>query len=113
MKKADLISSVAEEFELTRRQVTEVVDMVFDEITGALQKGDKVALVPFGSFIVRQRKKREGRNPKTGEKLTIAARKVPAFQAGKALRDAVGGARNGAKKSGGKKSSTKKATSKR
>lgn len=113
MTKADLVNSVAEEFELTRRQVTEVVDMVFSEITGALRKGDKVALVPFGSFVVRQRKKREGRNPKTGEKLMIAARKVPAFQAGKALREAVGGAKNGAKSSGAKKSVGKKAGSKR
>ncbi len=113
MTKADLVNSVAEEFELTRRQVTEVVDMLFNEIMGALRKGDKVALVPFGSFVVRQRKKREGRNPKTGEKLTIAARKVPAFQAGKALRDAVGGAKNGAKSSGSKKSPARKAASKR
>lgn len=113
MTKADLVNSVAEEFELTRRQVTEVVDMVFNEITGALRKGDKVALVPFGSFVVRQRKKREGRNPKTGEKLTIAARKVPAFQAGKALREAVGGAKNGAKSSGARKSAGNKAGSKR
>ena len=94
-----------------------MVDTVLDEIKTALQKGDKVALTPFGSFVVRARKKREGRNPKTGEKITIAARKVPAFQAGKALKDAVGGARTSGgskKKSGGaKKSAAKKGARRR
>ena len=65
--------------------------MLLDEIKAALQAGDKVQLIPFGSFVVRDRKKREGRNPKTGEKLIIAARRTPAFRAGKSLRDAVGG----------------------
>lgn len=91
MTKADLIDTLAQEFELSKRQVGEIIDLLLDEITGALQSGDKVQLIPFGSFVVRQRKRREGRNPKTGEKLIIAARKVPAFHAGKALRDAVGG----------------------
>ncbi|HEY2554054.1 MAG TPA: HU family DNA-binding protein [Candidatus Cybelea sp.] len=91
LTKADLIDTLAQEFELSKRQVGEVIDMLLDEITGALQNGDKVQLIPFGSFVVRQRKRREGRNPKTGEKLIIAARKVPAFSAGKALRDAVNG----------------------
>ena len=59
-----------------------------------VQKGDRVALNPFGSFVVRSRQAREGRNPKTGEKITIAARKVPAFVAGKSLKDAVSGARS-------------------
>jgi len=88
---------------MSRRQVGELVEMFLDEIKTALQKGDKVALTPFGSFVVRQRRKREGRNPKTGEKIIIAARKVPAFQAGKALRDAISGARS----SGRRKSSIK------
>ncbi|MDP9017645.1 MAG: HU family DNA-binding protein [Candidatus Eremiobacteraeota bacterium] len=124
MTKAELIESLADEHEMSRRQVGEMVDMLLDEITGALQKGEKVALTPFGSFVVRARKKREGRNPKTGEKITIAARKVPAFQAGKALKDAVGGARTaskaskkkssgGAKKSAAKKSPAKKSTAKK
>lgn len=114
MTKADLVEALADAHELSRRQVSEIVDTLLDEIKTALQKGDKVALTPFGSFVVRARKKREGRNPKTGEKITIAARKVPAFQAGKALKDAVGGARSsgGAKKSSAKKSAKKSAAKK-
>lgn len=99
MTKADLIEAVAQEAELSKRQSGEIVDLILDEIKRALQKGDRVALTPFGSFVVRARKAREGRNPKTGEKIKIAARKVPAFVSGKALKDAVGGARaSGAKK---------------
>ncbi len=104
MTKADLIDSLATEFELSKRQVGDIIDTLLDEIKTALQAGEKVQLIPFGSFVVRDRKKREGRNPKTGEKLMIAARRVPAFTAGKSLRDAVGGpkkkaaARAGAKK---------------
>ena len=117
MTKAELIETLADEHEMSRRQVNELVDMLLDEITTALQKGEKVALTPFGSFVVRARKKREGRNPKTGEKITIAARKVPAFQAGKALKDAVGGARaaskSSAKKGGAKKSAAKKSPAKK
>ncbi len=89
MTKADLIDSLSGEFELSKRQVGEMIDMLLDEIKSALQAGDKVQLIPFGSFVVRDRKKREGRNPKTGEKLMIPARRVPAFSAGKSLRDAV------------------------
>ena len=89
MTKADLIDSLAGEFELSKRTVGEMIDMMLDEIKSALQAGDKVQLIPFGSFVVRDRKRREGRNPKTGEKLIIAARRVPAFSAGKGLRDAV------------------------
>ena len=92
MTKAELVEIIAEEAELSKRQSGEIIELILDEITSALRKGEKVQLIPFGSFIVRSRKKREGRNPKTGEKLTIPARKVPAFQAGKGLRDAVGGA---------------------
>ncbi len=100
MTKADLIDSVAEEVGLSKRQVGDIVDMILDEIRDSLVKGDKVQLIPFGSFVVRDRAKREGRNPKTGEKLMIAARRVPAFAAGKGLRDAVAA---GAKKRGAKK----------
>jgi DNA-binding protein HU-beta len=65
--------------------------LILNEIQGALQKGDRVALNPFGSFVVRARQAREGRNPKTGEKIRIAARNVPAFVAGSSLKSAVGG----------------------
>jgi DNA-binding protein HU-beta len=97
LTKADLIESVSDECDLTKRQTGEIIDKLLDEIKAALQAGDKVQLIPFGSFMVRDRKRREGRNPKTGEQIVIAARRVPAFSAGKALRDAVG-AKAGAKK---------------
>ena len=99
MTKADLIDAVSGEFELSKRQTGEIIDMVLEEIKAALQSGDKVQLIPFGSFLVRDRKAREGRNPKTGAKLKIPARRVPAFSAGKGLRDAV---------ASGKKKSRKK-----
>ena len=93
MTKADIVDEFATEFELSKRQAGEMVDMLLDSITQALKSGDKVQLIPFGSFVVRERKARTGRNPQTGASIKIAARKVPAFQAGKGLRDAVGGAR--------------------
>ena len=108
MTKADIIDSVANEAELSKRQAGVIVDLVLEEIRRALQKGDRVALTPFGSFVVRQRKAREGRNPKTGEAIKIAARKVPAFVAGRSLKEAVSGGRGGAKKSGAKKSGRKR-----
>jgi nucleoid DNA-binding protein len=70
--------------------------MIFDEIKKALQKGDRVALTPFGSFVVRSRSAREGRNPKTGERIEIPARAVPAFVAGRSLKEAV--AKKGSRK---------------
>ncbi|MDQ2818463.1 MAG: HU family DNA-binding protein [Candidatus Eremiobacteraeota bacterium] len=89
MTKAELIGEVAEMTELRRQNVAEVVDSLLECVKAALKKGDKVQLIPFGSFEVRERKKREGRNPKTGEKLQIPAGRVPAFRAGKDLRAAV------------------------
>lgn len=112
MTKADLIDSVAAEAELSKRQAGEIVDLVLDEIKTALQKGDRVALTPFGSFVVRHRKARDGRNPKTGAKIKIAARKVPAFVAGKGLKEAVSGIKAGGKKSAAKKPAAKKAGAK-
>jgi DNA-binding protein HU-beta len=91
LTKADLIDSLADETELSKRHVGELVELMLDSIKDALVAGEKVQLIPFGSFVVRDRKKREGRNPKTGAKITIAARRVPAFTAGKGLRDAVAG----------------------
>jgi DNA-binding protein HU-beta len=91
LTKAELVDAIAEETQFSKRQVGELVDQVLDQIKNALANGDRVQLIPFGSFAVRDRKKREGRNPKTGAKLTIPARKVPAFNAGKGLRDAVAG----------------------
>ena len=110
MTKADLVDAVAAEVEVSKRQAGQIVDVILNEIKTALQKGDRVALTPFGSFVVRSRKAREGRNPKTGEKIKIAARKVPAFVAGSALKDAVGGTGSGR---AGKKSSAKRTTAKK
>jgi len=89
MTKAELIDTVTEKTGLKKRDVDDVIDTLLESVKAALQRGDKVQLIPFGSFEVRERQKREGRNPKTGERLTIPARRVPAFHAGKDLRDAV------------------------
>lgn len=99
MTKADVIDAVADEAELSRRQAGQIVDLILEQIKGALRKGERVALNPFGSFVVRSRQAREGRNPKTGEKITIAARRVPAFVAGQSLKEAVGGTAARKKKS--------------
>ncbi len=100
MTKAELVDNVAGEIDLSKRQVGEIVDLILNEVRNALAKGEKVQLIPFGSFVVRERKKREGRNPKTGATLMIPARRVPAFTAGKGLREAVAGVkkRSAAKK---------------
>ncbi len=92
MTKADVVDAVALRAELSRRQTGEIVDLILNEIKSALQRGDRVALTPFGSFMVRSRRAREGRNPKTGEKIVIAARNVPAFVAGQSLKEAIAGA---------------------
>ncbi|MBP0724214.1 HU family DNA-binding protein [Bacillus sp. RG28] len=89
MNKTDLINAVAEAGELNKKQATQAVDAVFESILGALQNGDKVQLIGFGNFEVRERAARKGRNPQTGEEIEIAASKVPAFKPGKALKDAV------------------------
>jgi DNA-binding protein HU-beta len=89
MNKQDLISLVAEKADLSKKDSEAAVTAVIDGITDTLAKGDKVQLVGFGTFEVRHRQAREGRNPSTGEAIKIAAQKVPAFKAGKALKDQV------------------------
>jgi DNA-binding protein HU-beta len=90
MNKYGLISNVAEKVGISKKDTTMVVDAVIDAITEALKSGDKVQLVGFGSFDVRERAEREGRNPqKPGEKIKIPASKVPVFKAGKALKDSI------------------------
>ncbi len=89
MNKTDLVNAVAASAELTKKDAAAAVDAVFGAIEGALVKGDKVQLIGFGTFEVRERAAKEGRNPRTGETIKIAASKVPAFKAGKALKDAV------------------------
>ena len=89
MNKADLVAAVAAKTELPKKDAEAAVAAVVDSITSALADGDKVSLVGFGTFEVRERAARTGQNPRTGEKITIAASKAPAFKAGKALKDAV------------------------
>lgn len=89
MNKAELISSVAEKTELTKKDAEKAVTAVLASIEESLAAGSKVQLVGFGTFEIRERAARKGRNPQTGEEISIAAAKVPVFKAGKALRDAV------------------------
>lgn len=89
MNKNDLISSIAETSGLSKTDAGKAVDSVFGAITNALKGGTEVRLVGFGTFAVAERAASEGRNPRTGEKLTIPASKQPKFKAGKGLKDAV------------------------
>ena len=87
--KQDLIAKVAEATDLTKKDSAAAVDAVFATVSEFLSNGEKVQLIGFGNFEVRERAARKGRNPQTGKDITIAASKVPAFKAGKALKDAV------------------------
>ena len=89
MNKTELITVVAQKTDLSKRDAERVVKTVFDTITEELAKGDKVQVIGFGTFEVRERQAREGRNPQNGESITIAASKSPAFKAGKQLKDKV------------------------
>ncbi|KRL83799.1 histone-like DNA-binding protein HU [Ligilactobacillus apodemi DSM 16634 = JCM 16172] len=87
--KAQLIETVAEKTGLTKKDATVAVDAVFGSIQDYLKEGEKVQLIGFGNFEVRERAARKGRNPQTGKEIQIPASKVPAFKPGKALKDAV------------------------
>ena len=89
MNKAELIDAVAEGADISKAAATRAVDTMFDSITNSLKQGNQVTLVGFGTFAVKDRAARTGRNPRTGEPIQIAASKVPGFKAGKALKDAV------------------------
>lgn len=89
MNKKDLINAVAEKTGMTKKDSGLAVDVVFDTIQESLVDGEKVQIIGFGSFEVRDRAARDGVNPSTGEKIRIPATRVPAFKAGKALKDAV------------------------
>ena len=89
MTKTDLIAKVAEQAELSKKDAEKAVTATIEAISAALVAGDKVQLVGFGTFEVRERAERKGRNPRTKEEITISASKLPAFKAGKALKDAV------------------------
>ncbi|MEO1771938.1 HU family DNA-binding protein [Candidatus Enterococcus ferrettii] len=89
MNKQSLVEKVAEKTGLTKKDATAAVDSLFDSIQDALKDGEKVQVIGFGNFEVRERAARKGRNPQTGEEITIAASKSPAFKAGKQLKDSV------------------------
>lgn len=89
MNKTELIAAVAEKTDLSKKDADAAVSAVLGAITDALKAGDKIQLVGFGTFEVRNRAVKQGRNPRTGETMTVPASKVPAFKAGKALKDAV------------------------
>ncbi len=91
MLKKDLVESISEQTGLTKKASREALEAVLDAITGALKKGDSVLLTGFGKFEVRERAARAGINPKTMEKIQLPATKVPAFKAGKNLKEAVKG----------------------
>ena len=89
MTKVELIASVAAEAGMSKKDAEKAVNAALAAITEELKNGGKVSLVGFGTFEVRERAERQGRNPQTKEPMTIAASKLPAFKAGKALKDAV------------------------
>ncbi len=89
MNKAELIEAIADAADLTKADAGRALDGLVNAITNALRDGDTVSLVGFGSFLVKERAARQGRNPQTGNAITIAAAKIPSFKAGKALKDAV------------------------
>jgi DNA-binding protein HU-beta len=89
MNKAELIDAVADEADLSKAAAARAVDALVAAVTRALKSGDSVTLVGFGTFSVRERSARSGRNPRTGEAIKISASSVPVFKAGKALKDAV------------------------
>ncbi len=89
MKKAELIQAIADKADLNKKQAEAALNATLDAITDALKAGDKVSLVGFGNFAVKERAARVGKNPQNGEAIQIAACKVPSFVAGKALKDAI------------------------
>lgn len=89
MNKSELVDAIAQQSGLTKTDAAKALDATMDSVKGALKKGDTVSLVGFGTFSVKKRAARTGRNPKTGEPLEIKASNVPSFKAGKGLKDAV------------------------
>ncbi len=89
MNKSELIDAIAAGADISKAAAGRALDSMIDAVTGALKKGDTVSLIGFGTFVVRERAARTGRNPRTGQTINIAASKNPSFKAGKALKDAV------------------------
>ena len=92
MTKADLVEEVARVSELTKKHSETIVNTVFDSIIQALQRDDKIELRGFGSFRIRQRRSRQGRNPKTGDKVDVPAKRIPYFKPGKDLKELINAA---------------------
>ena len=91
MTKADLVDEVIRVASLSKKQAEIVVNTVFDSIIDALQQDDKIELRGFGSFRVRRRRSRQGRNPKTGDRVAVPAKRIPYFKPGKELKDLING----------------------
>ena len=89
MKKADLVEKVAKEADMTKKDAEKLVEIIFDSIVSTLNEGEKIELRGFGSFRVRERNARKGRNPKTGEAVKIPAKRVAYFKPGKDLKDLI------------------------
>ena len=89
MNKSELIDAIAESANLTKQQASKALETVLESVSGALSDGDPVVLVGFGTFSVKERPARTGRNPRTGDPIEIAAARIPNFKPGKALKDAV------------------------
>ena len=89
MNKSELIEAIAEEADVPKAQAGRVIDAMTSVVGDALSGGEQVSMVGFGTFMVRERPARSGRNPRTGETIQIAASKTPSFKAGKALKDRV------------------------
>ncbi|MET0752426.1 MAG: integration host factor subunit beta [Pyrinomonadaceae bacterium] len=89
MTKADLVEKVANEAEMTKKDAEQLVEIIFDSIISTLNKGEKIELRGFGSFRVRQRNARQGRNPKTGDSVKIPAKRVAYFKPGKELKEII------------------------
>jgi DNA-binding protein HU-beta len=89
VNKSELIDAIAASADISKADAGRALDSTLEAITGALKKGDSVSLVGFGTFAVKRREARDGRNPQTGQTIKIAAANVPGFKAGKALKDAV------------------------
>jgi DNA-binding protein HU-beta len=113
MTKSELVRILAEDFELPRRQVNDLVEGLLEKITEVLKSGDKVALTPFGQFRIRDRAARMARNPQTGEPVHVPAKRVLRFTAGRTLKEAVGAPKRGGAKKTAKKSAAKKSTAKK
>jgi len=89
VNKSELIDAIADGADISKASAGKALDSVIEAVTGALKKGDQVSLVGFGTFSVKHRPARSGRNPQTGKEIQIAAANVPGFKAGKSLKDAV------------------------